>query len=367
MLYPLKFHPIFKEVLWGGCNISRYKNLPERSGIGESWEISGLENYVSVVSAGPLEGKTLMDLLDICPRELMGCHVYERFGKRFPILVKFVDAAKNLSIQVHPDDATARRNHGPSALGKAEMWYVMDTEPDASLISGFSQTINKEDYERRIRENDIESVLAHSDARPGDVFFIPPGRVHSIGKGILLAEIQRASDFTYRLYDYNRRDSKGQLRELHTELASEVLDYVAHRQARTFYEHRCGTAVQIVDCTDFVTNLIELDRHPSEAFLPDNDRDTVWSQSACPYAIDRDMRSNDSFCILVGVDGEAEVQVDFSSYRFFESIGQVAGPEEKRQETMVIRKGETLLIPAALTRYRISTSHSAKLLEAFVY
>ena len=203
---PLKFHPILKQTLWGGERIIPYKELASGlSRVGESWELSGMPGSESVVAEGPWAGSTLSELIGRFGAELLGKANYARFGQEFPLLVKFIDAREDLSIQVHPDDELARKRHGKS--GKCEMWYVLEAEPGASLLTGFSRPIAPAEYERRVADNTLTDVLNRQAIASGDVFYLPAGRVHSIGKGSFIVEIQQSSDITYRIYDFDRRDA----------------------------------------------------------------------------------------------------------------------------------------------------------------
>ncbi len=259
MLYPLAFEPIFKSTIWGGNKLSQYKGLPQSAyGVGESWELSQVEGDVSIVANGPLKGMSLTALLEHYPEELLGAKVYARFGKHFPLLFKFIDAKRDLSVQVHPDDEMARRRHGPQAYGKTEMWYVVEAEPYATLIAGFSRNLSNVEYKLRMRQNRIEDVLRRFKVQAGDVFYIPPGLVHSIGGGILLLEVQQTSDYTYRMYDYNRPDANGCPRELHTELAAEALDYRYHTDSKIDYDLPFDGTAALVDCDYFKTQAIHL-------------------------------------------------------------------------------------------------------------
>lgn len=331
MWYPLKFEPILKQVIWGGDKICSYKSLPEScDGVGESWEISQVEGHVSVVSEGTLKGRSLSELIALDAAGLLGTGVQARFGNEFPLLVKFIDAKEDLSVQVHPDDKAARRHHGPSAKGKTEMWYVLESEPGAQLVTGFSQDLDLAQYKRRIASDSIEEVLHREQPQPGDAFFIRPGCVHSIGKGLLLAEIQQSSDYTYRLYDYNRVDADGRRRELHTALAAEVLDYHRNTDSRIRYTRAENQAVTLADCPYFTTNLLELNAGGESTPLH------------------RDLRHLGSFVICICIGG---------------SVRLVAGEEQK--ET-VLHRGETVLIPAALADYRLLSQPRATLLETYV-
>lgn len=225
MLYPLKFKPIFKERIWGGRKLETmfHKNLPAGLNIGESWELSGMEGDESVVENGPLAGKTLNEVLAEYKGELVGEAVYAKYGNHFPLLIKFLDAQDDLSIQVHPNDKIAKEKH--NSYGKTEMWYVVDAEPGAQIVLGFNKPMNPTLLRESILNKTLEEHLNYVPVKKGDAFFIPAGLVHAIGKGIVIAEIQQASDITYRLYDYNRVDKNGNERELHVEDGIGAVDY----------------------------------------------------------------------------------------------------------------------------------------------
>ena len=224
MLYPMTFKPILKKIIWGGSDICPFKGItPVQEGIGESWELSHVEGNYSVVDNGALEGKTLDELIRTYGKQLLGEKVVEQFGSIFPLLIKFIDARDNLSIQVHPDDELAKKRH--NSFGKTEMWYVINAAKGAGLYSGFSKQINVDEYVKRVEDNTIMDVLQRYEVNPGDVFFLPAGRVHAIGAGCFIAEIQQTSNITYRIYDYDRKGPDGKGRELHTELAKDAIDY----------------------------------------------------------------------------------------------------------------------------------------------
>ncbi|HOV71793.1 MAG TPA: class I mannose-6-phosphate isomerase, partial [Dysgonamonadaceae bacterium] len=226
-LYPLKFNPILKPVIWGGSDICKFKHItPLIDGIGESWEISGVKGHISIISNGELAGTSLEELLLKEKSRLVGEKIYEKYGNTFPLLIKFIDARDNLSIQVHPDDELAKKRH--NSFGKTEMWYVINASPDAFLYSGFEKGITPDEYVERIKNDTFIETLKKHYVKPGDVFFIPAGRVHAIGAGCFIAEIQQTSDITYRIYDYNRKDADGNPRELHTELAKDAIDYTVY-------------------------------------------------------------------------------------------------------------------------------------------
>lgn len=259
-MYPLLFRENLHEIVWGGSRLKTLKGLPaDGKNIGESWEISAVRGSESVVQNGPLAGRTLQELVEQLGPELMGRHISEEHGTEFPLLVKFIDAAGDLSIQVHPNDELARARHGK--LGKTEMWYVMDARPGASLLAGFRKEIRPEDYAAKVADGSIVDCLARHKVHPGDVFFIPAGRVHAICRGILLCEIQQSSDVTYRLYDYNRLGLDGKPRQLHTEEARDAIDYKVYDDYRTHYQPVSEGAVRIVDSPFFVVNVVTTSSH----------------------------------------------------------------------------------------------------------
>lgn len=323
MLYPLTFKPILKSVIWGGSQICPFKGItPTEEGVGESWELSHVDDNFSVVAEGELANKSLDELIKEYGRELVGGKVMERFGSRFPLLIKFIDARDNLSIQVHPDDELAKVRH--NSFGKTEMWYVIKADKGASLYSGFSQQIDKEEYVKRVENNTIMDVLKKYDVSEGDVFFLPAGRVHAIGAGCFIAEIQQTSNITYRIYDYNRKDKNGNTRELHTELAKDAIDYTLYPDYRTHYKAHTNATVNLADCKYFTTNLIELD--------------TVMV---------RDFEELDSFVVYICMEGSATLR-DSNGYE------------------IRIHQGQTALIPANNKTVAIIPAPKAKFLEAYI-
>ena len=318
----MKFEPILKQTLWGGDKINDYKHLNNSlTHIGESWEISGVPGHESVVANGPWKGTALPALIDRLGADLVGRDNYERFGTLFPLLVKFIDARLDLSIQVHPDDRLAHERHG--CPGKNEMWYVIAAEPGAQLCAGLSHPISPEEYERRIADGSIEDVLCFHKLQAGDVFHIPAGRVHSIGAGAFIAEIQQTSDITYRIYDYNRRDDNGRLRELHTEWARDAIDYTVQADYRTHYTPHTNEPVELVSSPHFTTSLYDLteDMH-------------------CDYS------ELDTFIIYICTKGAATLCDD-------------AGSE------LAISQGETVLIPACTRSVHIRPDGQVCLLESW--
>ncbi len=320
-LYPLKFQPIFKETLWGGRKLETKlnKNLPEGK-IGESWEISGVKNNISVVSNGILAGKTLDYLIETFGAKLLGHKILERFNGAFPLLIKFIDAAEDLSVQVHPDDSFAEKN--ALGFGKTEMWYVIDCDNDASLISGFKHATYKADYLEKLESKSLSELLNRVEVSAGDVFFIPPGRVHTIGKGILLAEIQQSSDTTFRIYDWDRTDKNGKTRELHLDDAMNVLDFGACREAKTRYDLFNENA-ELCKSNYFTVNKIQISKPLYKHYT-----------------------EFDSFIILMGIAGEITVTTNEIS------------------ETLSV--GETILLPADCKQVTILPTDKAKFLEIYI-
>ncbi|MDA3866375.1 MAG: class I mannose-6-phosphate isomerase [Salinivirgaceae bacterium] len=255
MLYPLKFNPILKEMIWGGSRIAEELKLTERklSKIGENFVLSGLSNDLSVVSEGELKGTTLKELIDTYQHELLGKKVYDAFGNNFPLLIKFIDANDDLSIQVHPNDKLAKEKH--NSFGKTEMWYVVDTEKDSTLISGFTKQTNAAEFEQMSRDKQLMSLMKIHSTHSGDVFFIPAGKVHSIGKGNLIAEIQQTSDVTYRIHDFDRVDANGKSRELHHALAMDAMNFTDASSGKVDYSLKETGVVNLATCNYFTTNM----------------------------------------------------------------------------------------------------------------
>ncbi|MDR0505225.1 MAG: class I mannose-6-phosphate isomerase [Dysgonamonadaceae bacterium] len=255
MFYPLKFEPILKEIIWGGDEICRFKNInPQRNGIGESWEISHVKDNISIIANGDFKGKSLENIIDIYGEKILGKKVIERFGLTFPLLIKFIDAREALSVQVHPDDVLAKKRH--NSFGKTEMWYIINASPEAFLYSGFSRAITPEQYVKSLENDTFVDYLQKHEVSSGDVFYLPAGRVHAIGAGCFIAEIQQTSNITYRIYDYNRRDAQGNPRELHTELAKDAIDYHIYNDYKLQYQPEKEVNT-LVSCPYFTTNLIE--------------------------------------------------------------------------------------------------------------
>jgi mannose-6-phosphate isomerase len=322
-IYPLKFKPIIKDPIWGGSKLRDLLNKKEATGnSGESWELSGVEGNISVVSEGFLEGNNLQEIIEVYMGDLVGQKVFEKFGTVFPLLIKFIDACDDLSIQVHPNDEIAFQRH--NSFGKTEMWYVMQADKDSELIAGFNKHVAKADYLEHMKNNSLTQILNSQPVESGDVFFIPAGRIHAIGKGILLAEIQQTSNITYRVYDYNRTDANGKSRELHTEQAVDVIDYNYYKEYKTQYDPKNNEPVCLADCKYFTTNLLELST-----------------------PVERDMLQYDSFVIYMGIEGKAQIK-----YR--------------NNSTTILNKGETILVPAEISQYYLVPDKEAKVLEIYM-
>ncbi|MDR1096635.1 MAG: mannose-6-phosphate isomerase [Tannerella sp.] len=323
MLYPLTFKPIFKEIIWGGMDILPYKGLPPDSRkIGESWELSHVEQNFSVVDNGRLKGKSIDGLIKEYGAQLLGEKVFRKSGNTFPLLIKFIDARDNLSIQVHPDDELAGKRH--HSLGKTEMWYVVKAAPDAILYSGFSQQINADEYVHRVENNSIMDVLQSYPVKQGDVFFLPAGRVHAIGSGCFIAEIQQTSNITYRIYDYNRKDANGNERELHTGWAKDAIDYTLYPDCKTHYTPQENKAVELVKCNHFTTNLLKLNKTGQ-----------------------RDYSQLDSFVIYICMKGKAIIR-------------------DNKNNELPVHRGQTVLIPADTKSITIETEQDSELLETCI-
>ena len=320
-LYPLKFNPILKERLWGGTKLKDVLNKSITSDItGESWELSTVKGDVSIVANGKLSGTSLQELIDDQAEALLGKSVVERFGTDFPILIKFIDAKQDLSIQLHPDDTLAKKRH--DSFGKTEMWYIMDADANAELIVGFNKDVSKEEYAKSIQEDSLLELLNYEKVKEGDTFFINTGKIHAIGAGVMLAEIQQTSDVTYRVFDFNRKDKEGNLRELHTELALDAIDYDKKDDFKVTYSKNTNAQNTMVDCPYFKTNFIEV----TENF-------------------ELDTTQRDSFTIFMCVGGEAVIKT---------GEGEVT-----------LKKGETTLLPAITNKIQLQ-SKGAKLLEVTI-
>ena len=323
-LYPLQFEPDLHTTIWGGRKLQPYKGLePTDEPIGESWEVSAVPTSVSVISNGIWKGRDLNSLIEEYPNEILGKAVNEKYQGKLPILVKFLDANRDLSIQVHPDEEMAQRLYGKR--GKAEMWYVIDAYADSHLIVGFNREISLEEYHRRIAEGTITGVLADHKVKPGDVFFIPAGCVHALCGGIMVAEVQQSSDVTYRIFDYNRSGLDGKPRELHTELAAEALNFHVGNN-RIDYDKKDNCAVKLIDYPDFCVSLMDL-----------------------TMPIHRNMLSHDSFVISMCMDSDCVIC------------------ERGTGEKTTLKKGASVLIPSSIADYDIiPVNGKSRLLEIYI-
>ena len=324
MLYPFLFETNLHEVVWGGSKLTKWKGLTERDHIGESWEVSCVNSSPSVIANGKWTGYTLSEVISKFPEAVLGREVSQRYGGELPLLVKFIDAKADLSVQVHPDDAMAARMHGKN--GKSEMWYVLDAEPGAYLYSGFKEELSTEDYKRKVADGSIIESLSKHEVKTGDVFYLPAGRVHAICSGILLAEVQQSSDVTYRIFDYNRPGLDGKPRELHTELAAEALNYQVEKEYRTAYSSMSNRANSVIDSPFFSVRVTEFD-----------------------YTFHRNLIKYDSFIISMCLKGDCKIKI--------RSTG----------DEIVLREGYSCLIPAAIADYDITPiKNSSKVLDAYI-
>ena len=323
-MYPLKFRPILKTTIWGGDKIIPFKHLDStQPNVGESWEISDVPGDESVVANGADAGKNLTQMVSRYKGALVGEANYTRFGGKFPLLIKFIDAQDDLSIQVHPDDELAMQRH--NSMGKTEMWYVIDNAGGrAHLRSGLSRSITPEQYEQMIADNTICDALADYAVRPGDVFFLPAGRIHSIGAGCFIAEIQQTSNITYRIYDFNRKDKNGNTRELHTELSKEAIDYSVQPDYRTAYTPCKDRPVELVTCPYFTTSVYHLSQ---------------------PMTMD--YSELDSFVIYICMEGSCTIK-------------------DNEGNSIRMQAGESVLFPATIRNLEVTPDGEVKFLETYV-
>ena len=322
-LYPLKFKPILKEKIWGGNTlVSGYgKNRDGLKNIGESWEISALANDLSVVNNGFLAGNNIEELVEVYMGDLVGEKIYDRFGDEFPLLIKLIEAKEDLSVQVHPGNEMAKNLH--NAYGKTEMWYILECDKDAKIYSGFSRPVTREEYLDALAGDTVPGLLNVENPEPGDAFFTPAGRIHAIGAGIVLAEIQQTSDITYRIYDWGRRNSDGTSRELHTDLAVEAIDFSSSGRNRIRKQVYDGAPVTLVNCEFFNVNIVHFHN-----------------------TLERDYNFIDSFVIYLCTGGRFSIRW------------------EGRSEEII--KGETVLIPATLGNILLEPLQEATILEIYI-
>ena len=322
-LYPLKFKTIFKDKIWGGHKIETYlhKNIGDLPNCGETWEISGVKSDVSVVENGELKGQSLADLLEKYQGELVGEKVYKHFGNTFPLLVKFIDANDDLSVQVHPNDELAKKRH--NSFGKTEMWYIIEADSGSTLITGFNQEMDEQKYVEALNGGHIMDILNREKAKAGEVFFLPAGRVHTIGKGLLIAEIQQTSDITYRIYDFDRVDDKGNKRELHTDEALAAIDYKNYDEYKTIYQPQKDKTVKLVMCPYFTTNVLD-----------------------ATHEVEKDYYHLDSFVIHVCVEGEYTLRHNGLAYP--------------------VKMGDCILLPKTIDKVELKTTSGFKILESYI-
>lgn len=318
MLYPLTFEPIDVYRIWGGHQLKSLLNKPfDKDNTGESWELSTIDNLISVASNGKYKGLDLNELIKKYPQDILGWFVYENYGYEFPLLFKWIDAAEDLSIQVHPNDEMAQKRH--QSFGKTEMWYVLKAEPGAKITAGFKDHISQTEYLTHFKNNTLLDIIKTFEAKSGDVYFIETGTIHAIGKGIVLAEIQQTSDITYRIFDYNRLDKDGNQRELHTDLALDVLNFKA-KDVQIPYQLIENQAVELVNCPFFQTKIIDLNGQ------------MTFNQTGA------------SFRVYMNLDEAIDIQIDENTYQ--------------------IAKGQTVLMPACLKAYQLIGQ--SKLLEVCI-
>lgn len=321
-LYPLRFAPIYKEKIWGGTRLKKMfnKDFSPLSNCGESWELSGVPGNVSEVGNGFLAGNTLRELIEVYMGDLAGEKIFDRHGTNFPLLVKFLDTSDDLSIQVHPNDSLAMERH--QSKGKTEMWYVLDAEPGAELIMGFKRDTTAEEYLEHLNNKSLKDILRVEKVQSGDVFYIPTGQVHAIGKGITLCEIQQSSDITYRIYDWDRSGDDGKPRKLHTEEALEAIDYKA-RDNKVSYSEKLNDPRELVRSPFFTTRLLCFDK-----------------------ILKLDYMFVDSFIVFVCLEGQCKLEY--------------AGGSEN------VRAGDTILLPAEINSISMNPAGFCRMLETYV-
>lgn len=322
-LYPFKFETVLKEKVWGGSTlVSDYNKKADGSDhIGESWEISAVSDNQSTVSNGFLAGNNIEELIEVYMGDITGDQIYDKFGNEFPLLIKLIEAQEDLSVQVHPDNELAKKRH--QAYGKTEMWYILNCRDDSKIYTGFREGVTKEVYEEAVKNGTVEKIMNIETVEPGDVFFTPAGRVHAIGAGIVLVEIQQTSDITYRIFDWNRKGKGKEKRELHTDLALEAIDFTQTGPGKIKCDQILNGSVNLVDCEFFNTNLLYFNK-----------------------PVEKDYYLNDSFVIFICVEGEFQIIWDGN--------------------TESVKKGETVLLPAMIKSIRLKPINEARLLEVYI-
>ncbi len=322
-LYPLKFKPIFKDKIWGGQKIKTelnldFGNLPN---CGEAWLMSGYEDEQTVVANGFLAGNELNEVVEIYMGELVGDKNFDRFGNEFPLLIKFIDSNDWLSIQVHPDDELARKRNIGS--GKSEMWYILGADKNAELISGFNKKTHKEEYLQNLENKTLKGMLNFEKVQKGDVYDIPAGRVHALGPGCLLTEIQQTSDATYRIYDWDRIDTAGMTRELHIDKALDAIDFEFYENYKTNYKTKVNETSSVIESPHFTTRILSLNE-----------------------TVIKNFSALDSFVIYIATEGNVEMKWEDGNIN--------------------LKKGESLLIPASFDNLVIEPIIESTLLEVFI-
>lgn len=322
-LYPLKFETVLKEKVWGGnALVTRYNKKPASSvQIGESWELSAVAENMSVISNGFLAGNNIEEIIEVYMGDITGDSIYEKFGNEFPLLIKFIEAREDLSIQVHPGNELAKERH--KAYGKTEMWYILEGEKGAKIYTGFNDGVTKEMYQEALKNDKLVDLLNIESAEPGDTFFTPAGRIHAIGAGTVLIEIQQTSDITYRIFDWNRKNSGKAKRELHTDLALDAIDFTASGKSKIRKEPELNKTDNLVSCKYFNTNSLRFDT-----------------------TINKEYYLNDSFVVYICISGKFHIHWD------------------NKHET--VTKGETVLLPAMIKEVKLEPVGEAQLLEIFI-
>jgi mannose-6-phosphate isomerase len=322
-LYPLKFEPLLKDKVWGGYALEKdFNKKPDGlPNIGESWELSAVDDNLSVVKNGFLAGNNIEELIEVYMGDITGDSVFEKFGNTFPLLIKFIEAGEDLSIQVHPGDAMAKEKHND--YGKTEMWYILESGKDSKIYTGFKEGVTKEMYEESIVNGTLPELIFVESAEPGDTFFTPAGRIHAIGRGIVLVEIQQTSDLTYRISDWNRKSNGGVKRELHLELALEAMDFTAAGKNKIRKDPELNKTENLVSCEFFTTNILHFNT-----------------------AVKKDYYLLDSFVVYICTDGDFQIRWDGNSEN--------------------VSKGETILLPAMIKEVILEPSGEASLLEVYI-
>jgi mannose-6-phosphate isomerase len=322
-LYPLKFETVLKEKVWGGNALaSRFNKKSDGSlHVGESWELSAIADNQSVISNGFLAGNNIEELIEVYMGDITGDSIYDKFGNEFPLLIKFIEAQEDLSIQVHPNNDLAKKRH--NAYGKTEMWYILESKKGSKIYTGFEDGVTSEEYKEAVKNGRIVDLLNVETAEAGDTFFTPAGRVHAIGAGIVLVEIQQTSDITYRIFDWNRKSNGKEKRELHTELALDAIDFKQTGKNKIRIEPVLNKTENLVDCEFFKTNIISFNK-----------------------AIDKEYFSNDSFVVYICTEGEFLINWD--------------GNSEK------VTKGETVLLPAMIKEVTLKPLIETQILEIYI-